>query len=51
MNYIDKNIKEGFNDKTVGVVICKKDNKYVMEYCSNIRIFVSTYKLMDDKLH
>ena len=45
MNYIDKNVKEINNDKTVGVVICKRDNKYVMEFCSNDRIFVSTYKL------
>ena len=27
INYVDKNIKEVFNDKTVGVVICKKENK------------------------
>ena len=24
MNYIDKNIKEPFNDKSIGVIICKK---------------------------
>ena len=44
INYIDKNIKELFNDKTVGVVICKRENKYVLEYCSNNRIFTTTYK-------
>ena len=44
MNYADKNIKEVFHDKTVGVIICKKENKYVMEYCSNPNIFVSTYQ-------
>ncbi len=44
MNYADKNIKEVFHDKTVGVIICKKENKYVMEYCSNPNIFVSTYE-------
>jgi len=43
MNYVDKNIKEAFNDKTVGVIICKKENKYVMEYCSDDRIFTTTY--------
>ena len=27
-----------------GVIICKKENKYVMEYCTNPNIFVSTYQ-------
>ena len=45
INYVDKNIKEVFNDKTVGVVICKKGNKYVMEYCTDNRIFTTVYKL------
>ena len=45
INYVDKNIKEVFNDKTVGVAICKKENKYVMEYCTDNRIFTTVYKL------
>ena len=45
INYIDKNIKEVFNDKTVGVIICRKENKYVMEYCTDNRIFTTVYKL------
>ena len=44
INYVDKNIKEVYNESTVGVIICKKENKYVMEYCSNPNIFVSTYE-------
>ena len=44
INYVDKNIKEIFHEKTVGVIICKKENKYVMEYCTNPNIFVSTYE-------
>ena len=32
VNYVDKNIKEVYNEPTVGVIICKKENKYVMEY-------------------
>ena len=46
INYVDKNIKELFHEKTVGVIICKKDNKYVMEYCTNPQIFVRTYEMM-----
>lgn len=34
MNYIDKNVKSISQDKTIGIVICKKDNVFVMEYCS-----------------
>ena len=45
INYVDKNIKELFNDKTVGVVICKKENRFIMEYCSDDRIFTTTYKV------
>ena len=45
MNYVDKNMKSAFNDKTVGVIICKRDDKYVVEYCSDNRIFTATYEL------
>ena len=45
INYVDKHIKEVFHDKTVGVIICRKDNKYIMEYCSNPKIFTTTYEL------
>ena len=43
INYIDKKIKESFHDRTVGVIICKKENKFVMEYCTDNRIFTTTY--------
>ena len=44
INYVDKNIKEVFHEKTVGLIICKKKNKYVMEYCTNPNIFTTTYE-------
>ena len=47
MNYVDKNIKEMTQNKTVGIIICKKDNKFVMEYCSNERIFSKEYLIME----
>ena len=46
INYVDKKIKEPFNDKTVGVIICKKDNEYVIDYCTDERIFTTTYKVI-----
>ena len=45
MNYVDKNIKKSFHENTVGVIICKKEDKYVLEYCSDNRIFTTTYEL------
>ncbi len=45
MNYIDKNIKHFNQEKTIGIVICKKDNKFIMEYCSDERVFSTTYSL------
>jgi len=45
MNYIDKNVKNINYNKTIGIIICKKDNQYVMEYCSVSRIFETTYIL------
>ena len=45
MNYVDKNIKETFNENTVGIIICKKEDKYVLEYCSDSRIFTTIYKI------
>ena len=45
INYVDENIKETSNDKTVGVIICKDINGYVLKYCTDKRIFTTTYKL------
>lgn len=46
MNYIDKNIKEISNNNTIGILICKKENKFVIEYCSDERIAVREYELV-----
>lgn len=46
MNYIDKNLKKINQDKTIGIIICKKENKYVIEYSSDARIIARTYELL-----
>jgi len=46
MNYIDKNIKTIEEDKTIGIIIVKKDDKYIMEYCSDDRIISKEYELI-----
>ena len=47
MNYIDRNIKKSYHNKTIGVILCKYDNYLVMEYCSNSNIYETTYKLIN----
>lgn len=46
MNYIDKNIKTIEENKTVGIIICKQDNEYVIKYCSDDRIIAREYQLL-----
>ena len=45
-SYIDKKLKRITQDKTIGIIVCKKDNKYVIEYCSDDRISIVGYKLV-----
>ena len=46
INYIDKNIKTIEENDTVGIIICKQDNEYVIKYCSNDRIIARKYELV-----
>ena len=46
MNYIDKNLKNINQNKTIGIIICKKENKYVIEYGSDDRIISREYELV-----
>ena len=46
MNYIDNNLRKVNQDKTIGIIICRKDNKYIIEYCSDKRIITKEYELV-----
>ena len=46
MNYIDRNLKRENQDKTIGIIVCKKDNEYIIEYCSDKRIIARKYELV-----
>ena len=46
MNYIDTNLRTINQGKTIGIIICKKDNKYIIEYCSDSRIISREYKII-----
>ena len=45
MHYIDKNLKTNKQDKTIGIILTKKDNRFIMEYCSDKRVLNITYSL------
>ena len=45
MNYIDKNVKDISDDKTIGIIICAKNNQFIIEYCSDERIFAREFKI------
>ena len=45
MNYIDKHIKTIKQDKTIGIIITKRDNRYYIEYSSDKRILTREYIL------
>ena len=45
MNYIDKHIKNINQDKTIGIIISRRDNHYYIEYCSDSRIYTRNYIL------
>lgn len=46
MNYIDDNLRKVNQDKTIGIIICRKNNKYIIEYCSDDRIVAKEYELV-----
>lgn len=46
MNCIDKNVKTIEENSTVGIIICKQDNGYVIKYCSDNRIIAREYELI-----
>ena len=45
MNYIDKNVKDISDDKTIGIIICSRNNQFIIEYCSDERIFAREFKI------
>ncbi len=46
MNYVDMNIKDINQNFTIGIIICKKDNKFIMKYVTNKNVFDREYELI-----
>lgn len=44
-NYIDENVKSINHNKTIGIIITKENNKFIMHYCGNDRIIAREYEL------
>ena len=45
MNYIDYNLKGISDNKTIGLIVVKENNKYIIKYSSDKRIKVVEYSL------
>lgn len=45
MNYIDRNIKKDYMNKSIGIILCKEDDEIVVKYVTDERILFSTYQL------
>lgn len=45
MKIVDKLVKEPNHEKTIGIIISRRNNKLILEYVSDLDIFITTYKL------
>ena len=43
---VDKHLKKSNHNKTIGLLIVKKKDKYILEYTTNKELFITTYKLI-----
>ena len=46
MNYIDENIKEINQSKTIGIIMCTENNELIIKYSSDPRIISRTYEII-----
>ena len=46
MNYMDKHIKGITNNKTIGIIVARRDNHYYIEYSSDKRIYTRDYEIV-----
>jgi hypothetical protein len=43
MNYIDQNIKTIYQEDTIGIILVKRNNEFIIEYSSDDRIISRKY--------
>lgn len=47
VHLVDKHLKKTNHNKTIGLLIVKKKDKYILEYTTSKDIFITTYKIKD----
>ena len=50
MDYIDLEVKSIYHNKTIGIIICRENNEYVIKYCSNPNIYQTTYLTINEEV-
>ena len=50
MDYIDLKVKSIYHNKTIGIIICRENNYYVIKYCSNPNIYQTTYLTVNEEV-
>ena len=50
MDYIDKELKTIYQNKTIGIIICRENNSYMIKYCSNPNIYQTTYLTVNERV-
>ena len=46
MNYVDSNIRKISQNKTIGIIVCRENNQYVIKYSTDSRIHAITYEVV-----
>ena len=46
MNYVNENVKTIGENEIDGIIICKKNNRYVIDYCNDKLILSREYELV-----
>ena len=46
---IYRRIKYEYHNKTIGIIICRENNEYVIKYCSNPNIYQTTYLTVNEE--
>lgn len=44
---IDNTLKKDFHNKTIAILVSKKNDKFILEYVSDMDVLLSSYKLND----
>jgi len=50
MDYIDKNLKQPTQNNTIGIIVTKNNNEFVMHYCKNQNIYQTTYITANEEI-